>query len=114
MKKILLGLVVLVLIIGGGFTWYNSEYGAKTYYIQIHEDGKMKKIEANNGDTITRYMYSVTGYDKEGKSQHLEMGESHNLRHDAFIKVLNNKKKGVISWEEVQKKDVPEKALDKI
>lgn len=116
MEKKFLGIiaVVLLLIGGGGYMWYNSEYGGTEYYVQIHEDGKVEKLKANNGDTVTRYNYSITGYDSKGNSQVLNMGESHNLRHDAYLKVLNNKKKGVLSWEEVQKKDVPEKALDKV
>ena len=110
-----MGIVAVVLIvIGGGYAWYNSEYGGTEYYVQIHEDGKIEKLKADNGDTITRYNYSITGYDSKGNSQTLKMGESHNLKHDAYLEVLNNKKKGVIKWKEVQEKDVPEKAIEKI
>lgn len=38
----------------------------------------------------------------------------HNLRLDAYLRLVYNDKKGVTSWEEVQKQDVPQKALNKI
>lgn len=41
MKKILIGLVALVFIIGGSaFAWYKINYGGTNYYVQIHNDGK--------------------------------------------------------------------------
>ena len=36
------------------------------------------------------------------------------LRREAFLKVTWNKKKGVTSYEEVQQKDLPKKAADKL
>jgi uncharacterized protein (TIGR01655 family) len=114
MKKLLLGLVVVLLAVGGAYTWYSSEYGGKTVYVQIQEDGQLQEIKSDDGRNLKRYNYSLDGYDEKGQSQKIKLSESHNLKHDAYLKVLNNKKKGVVSWEEVQKKDVPEKALDKI
>ena len=39
MKKILVTLIAgALLIIGGGYTWYNYEYGGQEYYVQIHTD----------------------------------------------------------------------------
>lgn len=43
MKKILIGLVALVFIIGGSaFAWYKINYGGTNYYVQIHNDGKKR------------------------------------------------------------------------
>ncbi|GFO51627.1 YxeA family protein [Lactococcus garvieae] len=114
MKKILLGLVALVVIIGGGFTWYNSEYGGKDYYIQVNKDGKKLTEKTPNGNTWHGFGYNEKGFDQAGHEKDLEFTALHNLRHDAYLKLTWNHKNGVTSWEEVQKKDVPEKALDKI
>lgn len=35
----------------------------------------------------------------------------HNLKHEAYLEVLYNKKKGVMSWEERQRNEVPKEAL---
>lgn len=41
MKKILIGLVALVFIVGGSaYAWYKINYGGTSYYVQIHNDGK--------------------------------------------------------------------------
>jgi conserved hypothetical protein TIGR01655 len=114
MKKILLVLAALVLVIGGGVTWYNSEYGGKDYYIQVKKDGKEFSEKTHNGKTWHAYGYNEKGVDKAGQEKDLEFTAQHNLRHDAYLKITWNHKNGVTSWEEVQKKDVPEKSLDKI
>ncbi|WP_232252368.1 YxeA family protein [Lactococcus garvieae] len=110
----MLGLAALLVIVGGAYTWYSSEYGGKIVYVKIQEDGKLEKVKSDDGRNIKRYNYSLNGYDKGGQSQKIKLSDSRNLRHDAYLKVLNNKKKGVMNWEEVYKKDIPEKALGKI
>ena len=44
----------------------------------------------------------------------MEFTGSHNLRHDAYLRLVYNDKKGVTSWEEVQKQDIPQKVQNKI
>ncbi|MFK4935723.1 YxeA family protein [Lactococcus garvieae] len=111
MKKILLGLAALILIIGGGFTWYNTNYGGHTYYIQIHGDGEVKELTSNGGTPLKRYNYKIMGYDSDGKEKEVEFMSHHNLKHEAYLEVLYNKKKGVMSWEERQRNEVPKEAL---
>ncbi|EKF50884.1 YxeA family protein [Lactococcus garvieae] len=105
MKKILLILAAALVLIGGGYSWYHASYGGTSYYVKIREDG---------GQQLTRYNYKMDGLDSKGKKKELEFMSHHNLRHEAYLKVLNNNKKGVISWEEVQRNDIPEKVLSKI
>ena len=50
MKKILIGLVALVFIIGGSaFAWYKINYGGTNYYVQIHNDGKKLEEKTQSG-----------------------------------------------------------------
>lgn len=115
MKKILIGLVMIaLLLVGGGYAWYNSEYGGTEYYLQIKNDGKVVTGDKTYGGKWKDYEYKILGYTKNGQEKTLEFMGGHNLKHGAYLKVINNKKNGVTSWEEVQKKEVPEKALSKI
>ena len=112
MKKILFGLVALLLIlIGGSFAWYKVTYGGATYYVQIKEDGKAKEEVLSNGEHIKRYDYSLEAFDTNGNEKTIKFDADHNLRHEAYLKLTYNKVKGVTNWEEVQKNKVPTKAL---
>ena len=45
MKKILFGIIALIILVGGaGFAWYKVSYGGGTYYVQITKDGKEKEV----------------------------------------------------------------------
>ncbi len=41
---------------------------------------------------------------KNGESKDISFTAGHNLRKEAYLKVTDNKTKGVTNWEEVQKK----------
>ena len=115
MKKVLVGIVALVLIlVGGGYTWYHTAYGGDSYYVHIQEDGIAKKEKDDSGQEFTRYYYTLTGYYEKGEAKEMEFTGSHNLRHDAYLRLVYNDKKGVTSWEEVQKQDIPQKVQNKI
>lgn len=50
MKKILFGIIALIILIGGsGFAWYKVTYGGGTYYVQITKDGKEKEVSDDSG-----------------------------------------------------------------
>lgn len=58
----------------------------------------------------------LPGYTKEGKEKELDFNGqlTRPLRKGAYLKITWNKKKGVTSYEEVEKKDVPKTALEKL
>jgi len=115
MKKILIGLVALLLVVvGGAYTWYHISYGGENYYMQVTQDGEKVKSKDDSGKSYTYYEYKTVAYQKAGKSKHLDFTATHNLRHQAYLEITYNNRKGVTSWEEVKKADVPEKALAKI
>lgn len=115
MKKILVGLIAVLLIIGGaGYTWYKTSYGGSNYYVKIHNDGKKLTEKADGGNVWHGYGYNEDGYAKDGKKKKLEFTSTHNLRHDAFLKLTYNNEKGVTSWEEVKESEVPQNALNQL
>ena len=96
MKKVLFGLLALAVVIGGlGYGWYKSSYGG-------------------SGERMVSYEYKLPSYDKNGEGKDISFTATHNLRKDAYLKVTDNKAKGVTNWEEVQKNDLPSKAKDKL
>ncbi|QDK71715.1 YxeA family protein [Lactococcus protaetiae] len=115
MKKILFGLIALIVIIAGsGYAWYKISYGGTSYYIQVTQDGKKVKEQDDTGKTYYHYEYKEKAYDKNGKMKQLDFNAEHNLRHEAYLKLTYNKAKGVTNWEEVQKAKIPSPALKEI
>ena len=62
------------------------------------------------GQEFTRYYYTLTGYNEKGKQKKWNLQEAIISDDDAYLRLLYNDKKGVTSWEEVQKQDIPSKA----
>lgn len=115
MKKVLIGIIVLiVVIIGGVFVWYKMSYGGTSYYTQITLDGKKVQKTFDNGTKFDEWEYSQSAYDANGNEKKIDFSADHNLRKEAYLKLTYNDKKGVTSWEEVQQKDIPEKAQGKL
>lgn len=115
MKKIFFGILALIVLIGGsGFAWYKVTYGGGTYYVQITKDGKEKSGRTDSGDKYTEYIYDINSYQKDGKEKKVNFMASHNLRKEAYLKLTVNSVKGITSWEEVKKADVPKEALKKL
>ncbi|GBG96217.1 YxeA family protein [Lactococcus termiticola] len=115
MKKILIGIVAVLVIIGaGGFGWYQLTYGGKDYYVQIKTDGEKRTVTANDGNKFPIYTYKIKATEKSGQTKDIEFTADHNLRHGAYLDLTYNNKKGVTNWKEVQKDEVPKEALDKL
>ncbi|MEY8458672.1 YxeA family protein [Lactococcus ileimucosae] len=115
MKKVLFGLLAFVVIIGGlGYGWYKTSYGGAERYVKITEDGREKTIKADSGERFINYEYKLTSYDKKGNEKEVSFTAQHNLRKNAYLKLTDNKVKGITSWEEVQEKDLPSKAKEKL
>ena len=115
MKKVLFGLLALAIVIGGlGYGWYKSSYGGTERYVKITQDGVKKDEKSDSGKRTVSYEYKLPSYDKNGEGKDISFTATHNLRKDAYLKVTDNKAKGVTNWEEVQKNDLPSKAKDKL
>lgn len=110
MKKVLVGLLIIGLVVGG-YVCY-KKFTGEHCYVQIIEAGKIGESKGTAGRTYKDYTYSLTGYDKRGKSQNFKLIESRQLRKGAYLDVRYDAKRGVLSWKEIRKSDVPKKALE--
>ncbi|MEH6943255.1 YxeA family protein [Bacillus sp. JJ722] len=90
-----------------------NRMGKSQYYIQITVDGTEQEVVADNGKKFKSFKYELPAFDKDGKEKMMEFTADKNLRKDAFLRVYYNDKKGVTSWEEVKKEDIPKKAQKK-
>lgn len=113
MKKLLAFLVVLVIFAGGSYFAYNYYYGGDDYYTKIVTEGAQDSVKSDSGEVFNQYTYEQQAYDTDGNEKNVELIETREkpLRMNAYLKLLVNERKGVISWEEVQQGDVPEQAL---
>lgn len=117
MKKFLIGLVSLIVIAFVGLQIADKVVkGGDEYYVQITTDGQRVDEKDDSGNPYVDYKYSLPGYDKDGNKKELDFNAAKDrpLRREAFLKVTWNKKKGVTSYEEVQQKQLPKKAAEKL
>jgi uncharacterized protein (TIGR01655 family) len=117
MKKFLIGLVSLIVIAFVGLQIADKVVkSGDEYFVQITTDGQRVEEKDDSGNNYVDYKYSLPGYDKDGNKKELDFNANKDrpLRREAFLKVTWNKKKGVTSYEEVQQKDLPKKAADKL
>lgn len=114
MKKIVSVLLIILVGIVGYYCY--SNYTGQEFYTQITTDGEPSISRDDTGKEITYYEYKLVAYDKKGLEKKVTFNGVANrpLRKDAYLKLKYNVKKGVLSWEEVQKGDIPKKAAEKL
>lgn len=116
MKKII-GIVLLTGIISlGGIAAYmvHSQRSGVEYYVQLTQEG-MKKGKQYDAETVT-YDYHETGVNEEGEVKELEFSSfiARPLRKDSYLVLVYNENNGVVSYREVEKREIPEKAMEKL
>ena len=117
MKKFLIGLISLIVLAYVGLQIADKVVkSGDDYYVQITTDGQRLNEKDDSGNDFVDYKYELPGYDKEGKKKDLDFNANKDrpLRREAFLKVTWNKNKGVTSYEEVQQKELPKKAAEKL
>ncbi|RDF81033.1 YxeA family protein [Lactiplantibacillus plantarum] len=121
MKKAgILGLIITIIVlvpVGLGFNWYHSNYGTKTYYTQITTKGERKTGKDDSGKPYVYYHYSQPRYSDNGVKKELTFDSvlPRSLKMHAYLKVgYNDKRQQVINWEKVDRKDIPQAALNRI
>ena len=117
MKKLLIGLGTFIIIVFGGYRLADHLImGGESYYVQITTDGEKQVDQSSDGQKVTSYRYELPGYTEEGNEKIMDFNgfQERPLRKDAFLKVTWNKNKGVTSYEEVQAKDIPTAAKEKL
>ncbi|MFB5545234.1 MULTISPECIES: YxeA family protein [Bacillus cereus group] len=115
LKKIILLLSILTVFSSMLVGCNLNRIGTEKYYVQITVDGKEEVAKSSDGKIMGKnYTYKLVGFDKEGKEKELEFFAQKNLRKDAFLLVYYSEEKGVKSWEEVKKDDLPAKVKEKL
>lgn len=74
-------------------------------------DGHKILTKFNTDKALISYEYKTEAYTEYGEGKNIDFTSTHNLRHDAQLKLTYNYGKGVTNWEEVQQSEVPEKAF---
>lgn len=115
--KLFIGLLSLSLIVCGGL-WklYNDNYGGNIYYTQIlvTPEKENEKDSKSNNWSVYNYDQNVYSETKETKIVHMREHRNSPLRLNAYLKLLVNDKKGVLTWEEVEKSEIPQKVLEQM
>lgn len=117
MKELFAAVIVTALIIGVFFVLKNvnvNRLGADSYYLQITESGNEIEGKISTGDVIIRYEYALPAFNEEGNEKALTFRSRHVLRQNAYLELFLKDGKGITSYREVKKKEVPEKALEKL
>lgn len=111
MKKIVtIGLGIVLLLLTACSPQPLQTIGTTKYYVAIGDKGKAQE---NKTEDVTRYEYHLPGFDKNGEAENLTFTAGHELKQGAFLRIYY-KKDEVITYEEVENEDIPEKAMDAI
>lgn len=118
MKKKIIGVIVAIAVIVGGLVILQNvnfnRLGADQYYTQIIGEGKILKNKDNNGVTYVSYEYNLPGVNKDGQEKALTFTAQKQLRKNAYLTLFVKEDKGVTSYQEVSKEDIPQKASEKL
>lgn len=105
-------LVVMALVLAGiGLKWgYDQVFvNADTWYAQV-DSSHMSAADENGNDFDVHY--ELPAVDAGGDVRTLGFDTSRELREGAYLKLETLALRGVVSWEEVQQKDIPAAAWD--
>ena len=93
-------IIVIALIIGA---YYFLVVHKEQYYTQIDNT----KIEEISGTDDMKYEYTLTAYNKNGKSKEVQFKTSRELREGAYLELDVMQMRGVVNWREVQQDELP-------
>ena len=94
-------IIVIALAVGA---YYFLVVHKEQYYTQIDNT----KIEEVSGSDDMKYQYTLTAYNKNGKSKEIQFKTSRELREDAYLELDVMQIRGVVDWKEVQQDELPE------
>ncbi|EMG27525.1 hypothetical protein X560_0392 [Listeria fleischmannii 1991] len=103
MKKILIGIIaiIVVLAIGIGVTLVGKNYYKTTdYYVKITKNPIVKKEKASDGIIDTYYNYQVSGYDKNGKERKLKLESQDKMEINQYYLIHWEDRRSIISSKE--------------
>jgi uncharacterized protein (TIGR01655 family) len=117
MKKLLITLTIAVILTGGLIILQKvnfNQLGADEYYVQIQGEGKVIEDKIDNGEKIISYEYKLPAFDKNGRQKTLTFTAQKQLRENAYLRLFIKDNKGVTSYQEVKKDELPKKVSEKL
>ncbi|WP_144461297.1 YxeA family protein [Siminovitchia fortis] len=116
MKKLLITFVTIAIIFVGALVIFQkvnfNRVGAEEYYTQIKGEGKLIEDKIDSGEKIISYEYKLPAFDKDGRQKTLTFTAQKQLRENAYLILFVKDNKGVTSYQEVKKKELPKKASE--
>lgn len=100
-------IIVLVLMVSAVYLLFIQK---KDYYTRIDNT----KIEQVSNTDDMKYQYTLTVYDEGGKTKEISFKTSRELTEGAYLKLEVMSIRGVVSWEEVQETELPDKVKTEI
>ncbi|KPV58597.1 membrane protein [Paenibacillus sp. A3] len=118
MKKIIISCIVIAaLLLGGLFFLQNvnlNRLGTDVYYTQIQGQGKKLEDKLDNGEIMVRFEYELPAFDKNGQQKTFKFSAPKQLREKAYLSLFVKDGKGVTSYQEVTKEELPQKASQQL
>ncbi|WP_102272092.1 YxeA family protein [Cytobacillus massiliigabonensis] len=108
---------IAVFLVGGLVILQNVNFnrlGADEYYTQIIGQGKKLEDKSDNGQKYVAYEYKLSAFDKDGRKKTLTFTAQKQLRENAYLSLFVKDSKGVTSYQEVKKEELPKKASEKL
>lgn len=106
--KLCLATLIIIFITLCGLAYYFLVYQTKEYYVQIDNT----KVELLTTTDNMKYCYTLTAFDEAGKEKEIEFKTTRELREGAYLKLDVMAFRGVVSWNEVQKEELPDRVKE--
>ncbi|HIY93842.1 YxeA family protein [Companilactobacillus sp. HBUAS56275] len=114
--SLIVALIVLIPLMAYQF-WYVPNFTGDDYYTYVGDSYKEIIEKDDSGADYKEYYYKQKAYDKDGNEKLLKFNSSigRPIKADNYLKVTYNRKYNkVLSWEKVQKRQVPRKTIEQI
>lgn len=114
--SLIVALIVLIPLMAYQF-WYVPNFTGDDYYTYVGDSYKEIIEKDDSGADYKEYYYKQKAYDKDGNEKLLKFNSSigRPIKADNYLKVTYNRKYDkVLSWEKVQKRQVPRKTIEQI
>lgn len=106
--KLCLATLIIIFITLCSLAYYFLVYQTKEYYVQIDNT----KVELLTTTDNMKYRYTLTGFNEVGKEKEIKFRTTRELKEGAYLKLDVMAFRGVVSWNEVQKEELPDRVKE--
>lgn len=113
----IMAVIILLIPLAGYQFWYAPNYLGDEYYTFVDNSYKEIIEKDDSGNDHREYHYNQKSYDKNGNEKLLKFDSAlgRPIKANNYLKVTYNQKHAeVMSWEKVQKSQVPRKSLEQL